>query len=544
MSFLSAKKQVLLIGNDGILLYVVSGKRATLYGDYSNAGGSLTTELRKAFRAINAPLTLLFDVVEQQYRKEPIPKVSFFDKSKVIQRKLLMAFPQQQMRAALPVKQTPKAGESVVALFAGLSPSLTTTQVMDAVISSEIAIDGAVLLPVESTSLVVKLAHAAHKRAKTPDDTRWSVLMTHHKTGGLRQTIVKDGELALTRLTPLAVDPHNASALAEEMAREFNASLTYLSRFGYVPSDGLDLIVVSSDQVAQAIRNYRLPVSHLYPMTNYEAGQLVGITPVVPPDDVMYGDALHAAWVGSQRRLAMPLTAPLFDKVRQSRQSARAAIFLLFFGACYLGWQCFNVQTEIVGIQNEIQDLKVRKIAMQNQFDAESKRLNTLKFDPEDVAEMLKVYDEFDSQDVGIEPSLVAINNVIQKDKIFLRKIAFAPGAGGTGMEGAMASAQAAVNGQAAMENKPDKPDVTITLTVTFPETMPVEEAARLTNDLSDRLTLAFPGHAITIDDMVGNLSIDRTVQGVSEQISAQEVDGRLVKRDEASKLSIKGDLL
>ena len=109
------KKQILVVGNDGVHLYVTSGKRTHLYEDFSDAGGNLSSGLRAAFKKLNMPLILLFDVVEQQYRKETIPQVSFLDRKKVIQRKLMMSFPQQQMRAFLPSKQQPKTGDSMVA---------------------------------------------------------------------------------------------------------------------------------------------------------------------------------------------------------------------------------------------------------------------------------------------------------------------------------------------------------------------------------------------------------------------------------------------
>ncbi len=124
------KKQILLVGNDGVQLYVTRGKRTSLYHDFSDAGGSLSSDLRKAFKSIGKPLLILFDVVEQQYRKETIPDVGLFDKKRVIQRKLTMAFPQQQMRAYVQLKKSPRDGDAMVALFAGLAPNLSVTQIL------------------------------------------------------------------------------------------------------------------------------------------------------------------------------------------------------------------------------------------------------------------------------------------------------------------------------------------------------------------------------------------------------------------------------
>ena len=532
-----AKKQILVVGNDGVQLYVTSGKRVSLYGDYSGSGGSLSAELREAFRAVNAPLIILFDVVEQQYRKESIPKVSYFDKNKVVQRKLLMAFPQQQFRAFIPLAQKPKENEGLIALFAGLGSSLTTTQVIDAVLNSEVSVQGVGLLPMESTKLVSALVDATHKRAKTANDTRWSILMTFHKTGGLRQVIIKDGELALTRLTPLALDPHDIKALTDEMVREFNATLTYLSRFGYIASDGLDLIVVSSPEVAQMMREYKLPVTHLYPLSAHEAGNLIGLTPTIPPDDNVYGEIIHAGWAGIQRKLLMPLSAQVMDKVTQARQFARLAIFLLFLGAGYLGWQDFNLQTANFTLNSEIVDQKSQRIALQNEYDALSKKLNTLKYDPEKTRLTLEVYDQFKTQGIDFEPTLTAINDLIDKSKIILQKIKIVAGSGD---DAGTAAAAAPPPVPTDPNAPPQKPLATIDFTIGFVESAPTEEAARMTNDLTDRLKSRFPGRTVEITQMVGNLALDQTVKGVSEQVAEGKIEGRTVQ-EQTSTIRITG---
>jgi hypothetical protein len=200
-----------------------------------------------AFKSIGKPLMILFDVVEQQYRKETIPDVGLLDKKRVIQRKLMMAFPQQQMRAYFQLKKTARDGEGIVALFAGLAPNLSVTQIMDAVLGSEVPLLGAGLLPVESAS------------AGDEAESRRCTRNTRRRTpaAGASDDVSQDGRLAPDRCqgwrdgidAPDAAgrQPGQCAALADEMQREFNATQTYLSRFGFLPSDGLDLIIVSSE---------------------------------------------------------------------------------------------------------------------------------------------------------------------------------------------------------------------------------------------------------------------------------------------------------
>lgn len=529
------KKQVLLVGNDGVQLYMVSGKRVSLYSDFSQSGFSLSSDLRKAFKDINAPLTVLFDVIEQQYRKESIPKVGFSDKNKVIQRKLQMALPQVQMRAFYPLKTPPKQGESMVALFAGLTPNLTVTQVMDAVLGSEVKIQGAALLPLEAMPLVQRLSDAFRKRAKGSAQVRWSVLMTYHKTGGLRQVIVKDGELALTRLTPLAVDSQDTVALTEEMVREFNATLTYLSRFGYAPAEGIELIVISSDDICRTIQNYSLQVTKLHAVSLHEAGRAADISPAKVDEESVYADSLHAGWVGAQKKLVMPLSSPLLQKVTQARRMAEFAIFLLILGLGYLVWQVVTVQSDIVNTNKEILDLKSKKISLQADHDALAQKLNTLKHDPEKIKTIIQLNDRLTLRDIDSEKLIDIVNAVFPKDKMILRNIDITPGdaASSTMPKDFLEKSDSDIK---------DKGQVMAKLKIAFPDSIAVEAAANETNAFADVLKSRLPDWDIIIDEMVGNLALDATVQGVSEQVGEGKVEGRVVKK-QTSTIIMKGVL-
>lgn len=516
------KKQILVVGNDGVQLYVTNGRHTTLYADYSNTGGTLSTVLATAFKRNNAPLTLMFDVVEQQYRKETIPKINFLDKKKVIQRKLAMAFPQQQMRAFLPSKQKPKEGDSMVALFAAMSPNLTVVQIMDAVLSSEVTVTGNMLLPVESTTLLTKMKASLHTQAKTPNRSRWAVLMTLHKTGGLRQIVTKDDELALTRLTPLAIDPYDTNALVDEMEREFAATLAYLSRLGYVQGDGLDMIIVSSETACQRFRQHAMPVTHLYPVTPVEAGRLAGLKLSQDPQEAVFSDILHAGWSGVQRKSLMPLSSPLMDKITEARRIAQGLIFILVLALGYAGWQVFVQQGNISMYENEILDINMRKATLQSEHDELAKKLNTLKYDPERTRVALETYDKIAGKTLHVEPLLEKIVKSIDKSSMILQEIQVET------MDPVVDPVAAAATGEM------PKMQMTVTMKVGFVSNTSVESAALQTNALKDKLRQIFPDHDVTIDTMVGNLALDKTVQGISEQIAANEVDGRLVKEGQS----------
>ncbi len=493
------KKQILLIGNDGVQLYTVSGKRVAIYADFSESGASLSSDLRTAFRTVGLPLVLVLDVAEQQYRKESIPNINFMDRGKVIRRKLEMAFPQQQMRAFIQLKPRSNRDTGIVALFAGLSPTLTVTQVMDAILGSEVNVEGAVLLPIESTGLVSALVAAANKK---PASARWSVLMTKHKTGGLRQVVIKDDELALTRLTPFVSDPYNRNAVAEEIGREFNATLTYLARFGYVPADGLDLVVVGSEDVCDAVRAVPFPVTNLHAVTPFQAARLVGLTITQAGQSDGFGEALHAGWIGTRRKTLMPLSAPLLDKIRQARQIARVVMLAAIAGGAYMAFEAFTLWGGNAVLQREIADSQSRRVVLQNEHDTKAKELNTLTLDPEKTRVILGIHDSFAKKNLALEPMISGIMAMTDRSAIIPEKFDVKP----------LVSTDL---------NAPPSSDLraAISLTIGFAPHIALDQAAILTRDFSEKLRTRFPGRKVSIVDIAGNLALDKTVQGLSERI-------------------------
>lgn len=565
----ASKKQVLIVGNDALQLYVSGGKTISLYGEFSAHSGTLVEELTASFKAAGAPLVILFDVMEQQYRKEILPNVSFMDKGKVIQRKLQMAFPQQKMRAHIQMQQHANDGKGVTALFAAVSDSPIIEAVIRAILDSAVSVIGSALLPLEATGLTTKLVQEAHKRAQTPDDTRWSVLMTYHKTGGLRQVVIRDGELALTRMTPIPSHEGNIEQLTDEMVREFNATLTYLSRFGYVPSDGLDLVVVSSPDICQRLRQYGLAVTHLYPMTMAEAGQLINVNTNTHQEQDPFADMLHAGWVGSQRKLFVTLDAPLISKIQKARQIAKLATIGFAFAALYIAYQCFTIQAGNFENMDGLDQARSRNQVLKREVDEASVSLNTLKYDPEKINVMLAVYDQYRKQNLDIEPTLNVLMAQVDRDQYRIGELSITEITSETEVQALQQSAIEAltlIRQQEAIMAQPKLPDGSVDPSVPLPEIVPpeakqvvtirseikfnddmeIEDAARATYEFIDRLIAAFPGRQVELTDIVGNLSESRTIEGSlteAEVGSDADAAARNNRAEMVSKFTIKGML-
>ena len=98
-------RQVLLMGDDGVVLYAVEKKKAirviALYWDADDFDQKLISALKSGY---SGEIVILYDAVEQHYRKDRIPPVGALDKRKVINRKLNLAFPNFSIKSALELK--------------------------------------------------------------------------------------------------------------------------------------------------------------------------------------------------------------------------------------------------------------------------------------------------------------------------------------------------------------------------------------------------------------------------------------------------------
>src|SRR5690606_31696211 len=191
---------------------------------------------------------------------------------------------------------------------------------------------------------------------------------------------------------------------------------------GYIPSDGLDLVIVGTDELIDALRGMPLPVTHLYALSLYEAARLVGLNIAQAGQSDGFGEALHAGWAGTQRKYQMPLSAPLLDKVRQARQIARVVMLAGIVGAAYMGFEVSTIFAGNAVLKQEIADSQSRRAALQGEYDAKAQELNTLKLDPEKTRVALTIHDSFANKNLDLEPMIAGITAMLDRSAIIMEK--------------------------------------------------------------------------------------------------------------------------
>ena len=159
LSFLTPSRTVLLVSDEALFVYSNSSKGVRLIDTVPwDADGFVDNVAQILSRDCKGkPVLVLNDMVEQHYRKERIPKVSIMDKQNVIKRKLMVAFQNYPVRAALPLKEDKKTKKKLKSgglyIFAAIPATENFKKVLAATNKSLAPIAGFCLLPIESSDI-------------------------------------------------------------------------------------------------------------------------------------------------------------------------------------------------------------------------------------------------------------------------------------------------------------------------------------------------------------------------------------------------------
>ncbi|MCB1591720.1 MAG: hypothetical protein KDI90_04630 [Alphaproteobacteria bacterium] len=487
LSLFTPSRTVLLVSDEALLIYSVTGRGVRLIDTVPwgvdhfevNVSSIISKECG------GKPVLILNDMVEQHYRKERIPKVSVMDKSNVVARKLMVAFPNYPVRAALPLKEkVGKGGKTLpgsVYIFAAVPDSDSFQKTMGAARRSLAPIAGFCLLPVESASMIKALSKKVAKGKEKA--AKWTVFIGQHQNGGLRQIVIKDGELALTRMTPIVDTDDDPVKWVSDISHEFKATMSYLGRFGFDPSDGLNVILIANPSVGEMLEETLDVSCNFYSMTNQDAAQALGIS-LGRHETLYHSDILHVSWAGRKASLTLPMKAKEIEKVSQPRQIAVLASFLLLLGGGFQGYQLFNYYNSVSSNQAEIDDEMSRKANLEAQFAKEVKRKEDLGFDITLIQSALAVHGELEGKRVKLLEVLyrvgLAMGTELRFDVI------------------EMAKGEPAIVDRWASE-QPKVPLFRMTLRMTFPSTTDPEKGNKEVQDLQSRLQVVLPDHVVKV---------------------------------------------
>jgi hypothetical protein len=419
LSLLAPARTILLVSDDALLIYSMGARGVKLVETVPWSAENFEDEVSLIIskECGGKPVLIVNDMVEQHYRKEKVPRVSVLDKKSVINRKLHVAFPNYAVRAALPLKEkiekTDKSMAGDVFIFAAIPATDAFQKTLAAATKSLVSIAGVVLLPVEASDMVKKLAEKV--KGKADKTARWTIFMGQHRGGGLRQIVIKDGNLALTRMTPIVEIGEDPNLWATEVQQEFQATMSYLSRFGFDAEDGLNIIIVSEPDMGEKVGELIDVPCNFHSVSADDAARLMHLK-LGAQDNYYLADSLHVSWIGKKSKFILPMKAKQIDLVSKPRQAAVLAIVLLLLAGAFQSYQLLDTYQEYVQTSDDLEEVLQHYDQLNLRYNKEIQRKKDLGFDIQLIQSTLSVYDSIVKKQVPVVSLFAKIGEALGKD--------------------------------------------------------------------------------------------------------------------------------
>jgi len=281
---------VLTIGDDGVVVVPFGLQDSTPF--FAAANDTYAEQEVLGFLARNptACITLFADNLAQDYRNDELPPLSFFDRRKVLRRRLRQLFPTSRLTAALQSKNEPRR-----VMMIGIQKDSLLFLWADRLKDRHPTI---LLLPVEGALLASRLM-------KEDAAEGWVLTLSQHRSGGLRQIVTYKNDLIFTRLTPL---PSGKNA-SDFLIRDLKATLDYLSRLGLRNPKELSALLLLPEGTSENKSLRDLSFKSIRALSPADAGKLLAL-PITPHENDRNADILFAALTASYRKPVLPLRLP------------------------------------------------------------------------------------------------------------------------------------------------------------------------------------------------------------------------------------------
>ena len=366
----------------GARVLLVAGERAILY---RFAGGELDRAyivpadeagLAQFNRCLGelpaAPVCVLVDVVEEEYRQETIPHVGGADRRSVLERKYARLFRGTPYRHALRQGRESEGRRDDSVLLTAITRPEALTPWLTILISHKVPVAGVYSLPILSERLLKRI-HATAPNV---------LLISLHKASGLRQTFFRDGQLKLSRLAympRLGSVPFAAHLIGEvEKLRRYLNSLTLIGR-----DSPLSVYILSHGQLLnQLVQHCRDSEQEKFVLLDID--DVAGRLGVKVKGQSHYSDLIFAHLLAAQippNHYAQPDETQFYAMHRMRTALATTSLLTLLASAA-LGALNF---VEGVNFRQQSQDAEQKAVFYQQRYELARQKLPATPVEPREI---------------------------------------------------------------------------------------------------------------------------------------------------------------
>ena len=492
-----AEKFVLAIGDEGVVLTLVVGHGVRGRWFSPSTKSTDTDQLSEALaRSRTTPVYPLIDVLEQSYTRDDIPPVSMLDTARLIQRKLVTAFPNDRIRGSLYLGRDSTTERSDKRyLLAGLPDTPALVSWMSWLNARDNPIKPLSLLPLEAVCLAESLSR---QLCNDHDFPHWTMLVTRHRTGGFRQIVARDGEFVFTRLTPDLPGDASAFDVASAIRHEYETSMSYMRRVSYSDDQRMALIVIGMPDIGQALLDAGIPEARLKSITPSVAAERLGLTGVAEVDDP-YGETLHSTAFAQKRRPIMRLMPQELYEKRAGTMATRAAYCAI---AIAVGFASFGLSDTYLASQDigrTFDQASLQTLQHEAKLSSVMSETDGGHAAAPQISDTIVLYDRLATEAPSPLPLLAMIGPALGPD-VIVHRIDWD------------------------VEHEANGTNVSLALTVRI-ETLSdsIEVAVNAANALAARVAERFPGLDVSVSDPPVDTLADQTLSGEVELMDDDE---------------------
>jgi hypothetical protein len=306
----TTKKFILIVGDEGAILVFMQGAKVIrrLFAPSARpAHSEAMVELMKANPL--APVSMLMDVMDQQYVPQAFPPVSSLSVGGLVKRRLDRDFQADDFKGALPIGRDAAGRKEWRFLLTALAKTPLVSEWLDCVIELPNELKGIYLVPIEGLAYIAQLGHAFNEG--TPSS--WQLLFSHNKVSGFRQVVLRNNKLAFTRVSQ-AIDDAIPAVIAGNIEQEIINTIEYLRRLELSSNADIDATVIVSQDVIDTLDLKRFGFARACAVTPMAVSEKLGLEQAALSAD-RFGDVVMAAAFAVQKKQVLRFSNAYIDKL-------------------------------------------------------------------------------------------------------------------------------------------------------------------------------------------------------------------------------------
>ncbi|MDX2094861.1 MAG: hypothetical protein SFW64_02870 [Alphaproteobacteria bacterium] len=430
------KRFMLLIGDEGAILVFMQGSKVVrrLFAPSAQpAHSEAMVEIMRANPSV--PLTLLVDVIDQQYVLQTFPPVSALSVGGLVKRRLDRDFQPDDLTGALRLGRDKTGRKEWKYLLVGLAKTPLIAEWLDVVLDLPNEMKGIYLVPIEAVHYVAMLGRKlSHDKARP-----WQLLISHNKVSGFRQVVMHDGKLIFTRVSQ-AMDDAIPAVIAGNVEQEIINTIEYLKRLEFHDNAELDATIIISQDVIDSLDLRRFNFGRATALSPLSVAEALGFEQAALSAD-RFGDVVLAAAFGVSRKRLLRFSNAYIDKLTKLYQARIGLqVFAGLMALIFLGLTAGTLATTIENATS-IAQIKTRQAALQPNLEKMRRSVDGLNSDVAFKSVFVATYDAYLKNHPRPEDSITAIAALMSPQRRVL-DIAWdissanmpSPGAGGNAL--------------------------------------------------------------------------------------------------------------